>query len=439
LSPYFSLSHTWLTGLEFCIPPEEKVLSKLDYTPQLRGKAKKKGWLSLGAKKNEIELKVASIEDGTLCKHLFWEEYDQLVLVLLCTVVNFMFAEFWSCFTTEKNSIMTAVLVFTCGFCLKTMLSVIVKLGLQSYELRLTIFVGIISFLFSFAFLELPENIMDYSIDLRKGFDDLLNNINQLLRQNDYHVILEVSLTTFKILLAMIASCMSSIIFFPGFRLARSHHEMMRYTPRPYHPAISNISFLLPAFVVLLWLKPITRDMFVSIPSKQNPIVLSHGLFEVIRFYLMVLIAILRLYLLRPYMQSFLATAVGWAELLLSDTQSKERGRNIKYKILGIYSYLCVAAVQILAPSLLLLSLAFILKSRGMSEISLFPYCNQLTSHLFNSSQFSHVSTITLFSDRFYKGIFSFLSWWFLLSWFLISCFALLYERNQSIFAKKEI
>jgi len=167
-------------------------------------------------------------------------------------------------------------------------------------------------------------------------------------------------------------------------------------------------------------------------------------MFEGTRFYLLVTICLLRLYLLRPYMQSFLATAVGWAELLLSDTQSKERGRNIKYKILGIYSYLCVATVQILAPSLTLLSLAFLLKSRGLVEVELIPFCSKFGIGLDSVTQPS-VPTPTnsesinniIFTQLFYKGVFSFLTWWFLLSWFVIACFALIYERNQSIFAKR--
>lgn len=117
-----------------------------------------------------------------LNKHLFWEEYDQLVLLLLCVVVNFFISEVWSCFTPERNSMMTGFLLFSIGFCLypflslsyslysrKVMLSVIIKLGLQSYELRLTLLIGGISFLFTFSFLELPEELMDYSYDLRIG------------------------------------------------------------------------------------------------------------------------------------------------------------------------------------------------------------------------------------------------------------------------------
>jgi len=424
LSPHFSLAHAWLTGLEFSIPPEDKVLNKLDEDSQAKGKFKKKGFFSSSTKKNEIKLKVASIEDGTLLKHIFWEEYDQLVLLLLCIALNYVIAEFWSCFSDEKNTILTWTLVISSILCLKTMIAVIIKLGLQSYELKLTICVGVLSFICALTALQLPEFLLEFSSDLRGGFEELMHNLKEWLLQNDVNMRFEISYGTFKWCLALTASVISSIIFFPGFRLGRSHHEICKYTPQPYHPFISGVSLWLPVFVLILWLQPVSNFL-------QRYI--SHALYELIRFYLLLLISITKLYLLRPYMQSFLATAVGWAELLLSDTQSKDRGKNIKYKILGIYSYLCVAAVQILAPSFLLLAFALLLKSRGLPELSLFPYCSQLYNLSNNNNHVEH-----LFTEKFFRGFFSFLSWWLSLSWFFISTFALLYERNQSIFARKD-
>eukprot|EP01119_Soliformovum_irregulare_P016475 TRINITY_DN4766_c0_g1_i3.p1 TRINITY_DN4766_c0_g1~~TRINITY_DN4766_c0_g1_i3.p1 ORF type:complete len:451 (-),score=98.56 TRINITY_DN4766_c0_g1_i3:89-1441(-) len=428
LSPYFSLSHKWLTGLEFCIPPEDKELSKLDATSVKKLKGKK-GWL-LGSKKNEIELKVAGIDDGTLVKHLFWEEYDQLVLALVTVTINFVFSEVWQYFTCERNTIMSAILLFSCGLCMKAMLSVILKLGLQSYELRLTILIGIISFLLSFFFLEVPETVFDFSSDIRIGFKQVIKNFNQVLKVNDLPYKVDVPLVVFKFFMATISSLISAAVFFPAFRLARSHHETGKYTPKPYHTVLSSISFLVPGFVLFLWVKPLARDLVFTMDTvKPETLVL---LFETFRFYLLIFIATLRLFLLRPYMQSFLATAVGWAEVLLSETTSKERGKNIKLKILGIYSYLCVAAVQILAPSLLLMSLAFMLKSRGLVEMV-------LPSHCLGTPVSPIKGEIpSIFTETFYRGIFSYFSWWTLLAWFTISCFALVYERNQSIFIKKE-
>jgi hypothetical protein len=75
---------------------------------------------------------------------------------------------------------------------------VIVKLGLQSHELKLIISIGILSFIVAFGFLCVPEGFMNYSADLKQGriylgcfdevnfvgFRELVFNINEILKQN---------------------------------------------------------------------------------------------------------------------------------------------------------------------------------------------------------------------------------------------------------------
>jgi len=440
LSPYFSIAHKWLTGLEFCIPPEEKQLERLDFNPLLFKRRKSKKIFDF--KKNEIELRVAAVEDNTLNKHIFWEEYDQLVLVLTCVVINFLFSEFWACFTTEKNTIMTALLLFSAGMCTKTLLSVVVKLGLQSYdELRLTIFVGVVSFMHCLLFLSLPEWTFDFGADLKKGFIESSASLNDFLEKNEISMKIDIPYQLFTMFICLIASIAASALFSPAFRLARSYFEITKYTPKPYHPYISWISFWLPLPLMLLWIKPLVRDWIVASATSTSPYLLSDGFFEMFRFTLIMILCALRLYLMRPYLQSFLGTAVGWAEVLLSETKMKERGKNIKYKILGIYSCLCVAAVQLLAPTLMLLSFAFMLKSRGLSDVEILPFCAssqmQATGSIPNLF-LSDFTSVVIFTPVFYKGFFSFMCWWTIFSFFLISLLALFYERRQNIFAKRE-
>eukprot|EP01114_Cavostelium_apophysatum_P009835 TRINITY_DN2313_c0_g1_i1.p1 TRINITY_DN2313_c0_g1~~TRINITY_DN2313_c0_g1_i1.p1 ORF type:complete len:462 (+),score=55.48 TRINITY_DN2313_c0_g1_i1:119-1504(+) len=434
-SPYFSLAHKWLSGLEFCIPPEEKELSLLDVSLRRKGRR-----VSEGFKKNEIELKVATIEDNTLLKHLFWDEYDKLVLVLVCVVVNFVFAVLCSCFAFERNTVMTAVLLFGIGICFKIMMSVIVNMGLQSFELRLTFIVGILSFGFAFAVLSLPDNIFDFSAELREGFTELGKEA-QIFLDSQFQVKMEVPFMAFKLSLCAVASFIAAVLFFPSFRLARSHYELMKFVPNC--TIWSTWSCYAPAFILTMWARPAVDRLLLSVtgvPSVQSSLV--NSIFEGIRFYFVIFLCVLRLYLLRPYIQAFLYTAVGWTEILLSDPRMKDRGKNIKFKIVGIYSYLCVAAVQILAPTLMLMCMVFLWKLRGTNTEGVIPYCSsvqeEVISKTWKAMSINLGDPPTLFTPQLYGSLFSFLSWWVLMSWFVIAFFALLYEKNQSIFSRRE-
>jgi len=284
-----------------------------------------------------------------------------------------------------------------------------------------------------------------FDFDIEAAFTEFTTNLNIILKDNfqakrmafqtknpELLVFsrIEIPNTIFCVVLSFAASGLAGLLFFPAFRLARSHHEMKKYTPQAYQSILSYVSFILPIFILIFWIPALFRDWIV-------PKYFSIEGFETFRFYMILLICLLRLILLRPYMRSFLATSVGWAELLLSDTNSNERGFNIKYKIIGIYQYLIVAAVQILSPNLLLLIFALILKLKGMASY-------QILGSLCDPSQFKMFLDYqppsplpNLFSKTFYHEIFSFLVWWFIFVWSSVACFALLYERNQSIFQLK--
>jgi len=153
---------------------------------------------------------------------------------------------------------------------------------------------------------------------------------------------------------------------------------------------------VLPVFVIVFWIKPLARDVIVtpgaaatdilagmyehspplhaSMPTACSrfsadlqanaPLSVTDEAFDAFRFWLLLGVCALRLYLVRPYLQAYLYTAVSAAELILERNQ-RDMWVQVQRKILGIYAYVCVCATQLVAPTFLLLFFSLALKAKG--------------------------------------------------------------------------
>jgi len=403
------------------------------------------------------------------------------VLALLTVSMNFILSEFWSCFLKqESDSLVNLMLILGIFISLKALVSVMTRVPLQIVEWKLIFFITILSWIFCYLLLSLPDSILDFSADLKEGYHETVDRLNRLLAQYEQQYRINLSYGVFKFVLCSFASFLSAIVILPGFRLARSYQEMKLYPSVRYDPMISSLSFVLPFFAVLLWINPIARDLIDF--QSSNDAELFDRFFELFRVSLVVLICMLRFYLFRPYVRSFLASAIGWTELMLHDHQCKERGKEIKSKMLYLYTFICIVSVQLIAPTLLLLCFVLLFKSLSLESNS--NLCTLVLSSLFNflytawwslSSLFTsaigastntaamtsatgsistkltqrgertfssmsngiHSLDDSLFAYSFHRGLFGFLVWWLLLSMFSFTLFALVYERNQGFFSKR--
>lgn len=96
--------------------------------------------------------------------------------------------------------------------------------------------------------IQAPEWLFNFSEDLRigsnsifliftlQGYVESQKNINNFLEKNEIGFRLFLDFEIFKWILCAGCAIMASIMFFPAFRLARSHYEILKYTPKPYHP-----------------------------------------------------------------------------------------------------------------------------------------------------------------------------------------------------------
>lgn len=58
---------------------------------------------------------------------------------------------------------------------------------------------------------------------------------------------------------------LGAIFTFPGLRMAKMHFDSLKYCKeRPFLRLLLNVNFALPFMLVLLWIKPVSRDLLTT-------------------------------------------------------------------------------------------------------------------------------------------------------------------------------
>ncbi|MEJ1275531.1 transmembrane protein 161B [Cricetulus griseus] len=84
-----------------------------------------------------------------------------------------------------------------------------------------------------------------------------------------------------------------------------------------------HINFLAPLFMVLLWVKPITKDYIMNPPlGKESVPLMTEATFDTLRLWLIILLCALRLAMMRSHLQAYLNLAQKCV-----DQMKKEAGR----------------------------------------------------------------------------------------------------------------
>ncbi|CAN8014636.1 unnamed protein product [Ixodes persulcatus] len=256
----------------------------------------------------------------------------------------------------------------------------------------------------------------------------------------------------FKLGLAVWCGFVGAFFTFPGLRYARMHWDSFKYCEgQPFLKMVLHLSFVSPLFVVLFWVKPIAREYFTerSFPGMRGNL-MSGEAFETTRILLVLGVVLLRLLLMPRYLQSYLNLA---PERMVD--MRKEAGNisnvELQRKVVRVFYYLCVVALQYVAPLLTCAFTALLLKTLGNhSWTSYFwPSGVQQASAVFvaptpaarsaESSAESILSTsqqfsLTLaglrsvFTPVLFKGVLSFMTWWLCAVSFATSVVGLVYH-----------
>ncbi|XP_060057126.1 transmembrane protein 161B isoform X3 [Erinaceus europaeus] len=216
-----------------------------------------------------------------------------------------------------------------------------------------------------------------------------------------------------------------------------------------------HINFLAPLFMVLLWVKPITKDYIMNPPlGKESIPLMTEATFDTLRLWLIVLLCALRLAMMRSHLQAYLNLAQKCV-----DQMKKEAGRistvELQKMVARVFYYLCVIALQYVAPLVILLHTTLLLKTLGNhswgiypESVSALPVDNNMPSHSADSDLASAGGKVkvtvtqitvalsslkTIFTPLLFRGLLSFMTWWIAACLFSTSLFGLFYHQYLTV------
>ncbi|XP_069784676.1 transmembrane protein 161A isoform X2 [Narcine bancroftii] len=293
---------------------------------------------------------------------------------------------------------------------------------------------------FAFLFLLIAMLVLvvreDYlEFGLEPGFANLYENLQIFCRQLGLESIWPYSVArlVFKLSLVGLSSFIGACLTFPGLRMAQTHLDALKMTAdKPLTQVLLYASFLSPVVVLLLWVKPISRDFVINAPFGTEKVqLMSDSAYNTVRLWVILGLCALRLLVTRYHLQAYLNLAEKWVEQMKKDAGYISMVE-IQRKISRVFCYLCVITVQYLGPVILLLHCTLLLKVLGDYSWGLYPEPPGV-SVIIDASPHSSgtapdeeddyrmaVSQImaalgalrSVFTPLFYRGLFSFLTWW---------------------------
>ncbi|KAM4710488.1 transmembrane protein 161B [Discoglossus pictus] len=457
--PHYSLAR-WLLcngSLYWYQHPTEEELRTLAGKQQLKGKSKKdrkyNGHIEnkpLTIPKDiDLHLETKSVaEVDTLALHYF-PEYQWLVDFTVAATVVYMVTEaYYSLMVPSQEmniSIVWCMLVL--AFAIKVLFSLTTHYFKveDGGERSVCVTFGFFFFVKAMAILIVTENYLEFGLET--GFTNFSNSAVQFLEKQGLESQSPVSKLTFKFLLAVLCSLIGAFLTFPGLRLAQMHLDALNQTTDKMTQFWLHINFLAPLLIVLLWVKPITKDYVLNPPlAKESVPLMTEDTFDTMRLWIIILLCALRLTMLRHHLQAYLNLAQKCV-----DQMKKEAGRistmDLQKMVARVFYYLCVIALQYMAPLVMLLHTTLLLKTLGNYSWAI----NDDTSSSVESSQGSAFSELpcpnenmkatatqitvalgglkNIFTPLLFRGLLSFLTWWIAACLFFTSLFGLFYHQ----------
>ncbi|XP_048383177.1 transmembrane protein 161B isoform X3 [Stegostoma tigrinum] len=312
---------------------------------------------------------------------------------------------------------------------------------------------GFFFFVKAMAILIVTENYLEFGLET--GFANFSDSALQFLEKQGLESQGPVSKLTFKMFLAVVCAFIGAFLTFPGLRLAQMHLDALNLANERLTQTLFHINFLSPLIIVLLWVKPITKDYIMNPPlGKESIPLMSETAYDSLRLWIIVLLCVLRLALIRQHLQAYLNLAQKGVEQM-----KKEAGRistkDLQKMVARVFYYLCVIALQYVAPMIMLLHTTLLLKTLGNqswgviseascvspTEIAETTNDDHSTTLIANENEKLTVTQITLalgglqnvFTPLLFRGLLSFLTWWIAACLFSTSLFGLFYHHYLTV------
>ncbi|KAI4876549.1 hypothetical protein NFI96_016583 [Prochilodus magdalenae] len=301
-------------------------------------------------------------------------------------------------------------------------------------------------FVKAMAILIVTENYLEFGLET--GFANFSESAVQFLENQGLESQGPISKLTFKLILALLCSLIGAFLTFPGLRLAQMHLDALTLNTGKVTQTLLHINFLAPLIMVLLWVKPITKDYIMN-PTlgKESVPLMSENTYDTLRLWAILLLCALRLAMMRHHLQAYLNLAKKGVEQM-----KKEAGRistvDLQKMVARVFYYLCVIALQYVAPLVMLLHTTLLLKTLGGHSWGIYPEDSSSPCVVNEDSQAATLEqgeaqatqTVaqlsvalgglrTVFTPLLFRGLLSFLTWWIAACLFSTSLFGLFYHQ----------
>ncbi|XP_047674707.1 transmembrane protein 161B isoform X3 [Tachysurus fulvidraco] len=273
----------------------------------------------------DLQLETKRIaEVDTLALHYF-PEFQWLVDFTVAATAVYLITELYFC-VAEPNGEMNISVVWSLlvlAFVIKILFSLTAhyfKLE-EGGERSLCITFGFFFFVKAMAILIVTENYLEFGLE--SGFANFSESAVQFLETQGLQSQGPISKLTFKLILALLCSLIGAFLTFPGLRLAQMHLDALTLNLSKFTQTLLHINFLAPLIMVLLWVKPITKDYIMN-PTlgKESVPLMSEKTYDTLRLWAILLLCALRLAMMRHHLQAYLNLAQKGVEQM-----KKEAGR----------------------------------------------------------------------------------------------------------------
>ena len=407
-----------------------------------------------------LTLDMAKVEAIDLIHLNYYEEYIWMMDYTVCAIAVYVLTEIYYVLGNwNELNISLLWCLLAIGFSLRLLLN---QTGIyfkteDGGERILIITFGFFYLVLAMGILVVDENILEFGLE--KGYENFSRSAAQFLAEQGSEYLGPVSILTFKIVLAFMSSFIGALLCFPGLRTAKLHLDCLRYSKENRGKQILlHLNFILPVLIVLMWVKPIGRDMLCGLNWRITTTLIPENVFDNLRILLFVILFVVRLVLLPTHLQSHLNLA---HEKLQNIRKESGRVSNVEIQklVARVFYVLCMVALQYLIPVIVLLFLAFLYKTLGEYSwsgmfgeeaekiVASFAKTPNITANFTaNASSvdagnetivdkavqfsltFSNLRNV--FTPLWYRGIVSFVTWWVCTAWSISMGFGLYYHSK---------
>ncbi|KAL4232618.1 hypothetical protein ACF0H5_007308 [Mactra antiquata] len=471
LSCFYSFGRWLLAGklVRYLHPTDEELRKAAGIPPPgpVKGKGKRESRKAANGRESKddsftvprstpIVLDTAKVEVLDLIHLHYYGEYLWIVDFSICAVVVYILTEIYYVFghSNEMNiSMLWCMLAI--GFCARILIS-----HSSAYfkaedggERILIVTFGFFCLVLAMGVLVVNENVLEFGLEV--GYKNFSDGAKLLLEKQGVESAGPVHFLTFKIIVAILCAVIGALLTFPGLRMAKLHLDALKYSKEnPFKQVLLHTNFILPYIVLLLWVKPVGRDILCGLNWKITNRVLTESVFENVRIASFVVMCLLRVMLLTTHVQSHLNLAYEKVEGI-----RKESGRisnvEIQQLVARVFYFVVVVVIQYIVPVIILLFMALMYKTLGgyswsgtfgetaENYVNSFRFQpstlnatvnagNQTETIIDKAEAFSTAFTDlrSVFTLMFYRGLLSFFTWWVCAAWTLAMSFGLYYHTR---------